>query len=121
MEQEYVPYEECLKLKELGFNEYCMGACYYEYTSNKGVSTYLLRLPDDCDSKDGVKAPIYQQVFRWFREKYQLSGIPTHQSYDVWELTKNECFMEVYPIDSFEEAQVQCLRKLIEIVKGGEQ
>jgi hypothetical protein len=66
---------------------------------------------------ENISAPTFSQAFRFFREKYKLSGIPTHQSYDVWNLETGECFIEEYPIESYEEAELACLRHLIEIVK----
>ena len=69
MNKEFIPYEQALKLKELGFDEPCMA--YYEL-NNKEVQVVgvnqryndpsLLTITDFC-------APLYQQAFRWFRER----------------------------------------------------
>jgi len=57
-------------------------------------------------------------AFRWFREKHKLSGVVGHNSFEIWDLPTNECIVEVYPLSSYEEAELACLRKLIEIVKN---
>jgi hypothetical protein len=73
MNKEFIPYEQALELKELGFDEPCMA--YYEL-NNKEVQVVgvnqryndpsLLTITDFC-------APLYQQAFRWFREKYKFT------------------------------------------------
>lgn len=134
MDEEYVKYEEALALQELGFDEYCMGACYYEYVYKK-VPEMLLHTPDSCDSHSGVKAPLYQQAFKWFREKYGLfTSINVDQTtkpkfyYNISEYYEDETTWEWKDgwgnsslFKTYEEAELACLNKLIEIVKGGEQ
>lgn len=119
MDQEYVPYEIALELKQLGFDEYCMGACYYEW-KDRGKTKIMLHTPDEYDSHDGVKAPLFQQAFRFFREKYDLF---------CWieKFHKDETYIFQIPpanftkiqghFKTYEEAELACLRKLIEIVK----
>jgi len=112
MTKEFTLYEQALALKELGFNEPCFG---YYLASTLFISNDIVYNSTDIPV---IKAPLYQQAFRWFREKYKLSGIPTHQSYEIWNLETEECFIEVYPIQSYEEAELTCLIKLIKIVKN---
>ena len=111
MNKEFVPYEEALELKALGFDEYCMEACYYEF-KDRGNSYMLLHTPDSYDSKEGVKAPLYQQAFRWFREKHKLH-YPIAVSDGVWFYAK----WSLGGYKTYEEAELECLKKLIEIVK----
>lgn len=67
MNKEFVPYDIAMVMKELGFDEPCFG--YYnslDYISEEGVKN------SNCN-KPGMKgtycaAPLYQQVFRWFRD-----------------------------------------------------
>lgn len=107
MQKEFVPYELAVKLKELGFDEECLS-----YYLNKQLSFVYKTFYGEV-----VEAPLYQQAFRWFREKYMLVGVPTHQSYDIWNTITGECFIEIYPLNSYEEAELACLTKLIEIVE----
>jgi hypothetical protein len=53
LEKEFVPYQESLELKELGFDEPCL--MYYDYSCTLVESGVY-----EC------KAPLYQQAFRWF-------------------------------------------------------
>ncbi len=120
MDQEYVPYEIALELKQLGFDEYCMGACYYEW-KDRGKTKIMLHTPDEYDSHDGVKAPLFQQAFRFFREKYGLlCYIRKVGSYwyniDAEDGSTLDNQFEGR-FDTYEEAELTCLRKLIEIVK----
>ena len=102
MNKEFVPYDIALALKELGFDERCLGY-YYNYKGD-----WRLEYEDASDYGEYdeiVNAPLYQQAFRWFREKYKQSHIwMMDDLLDTGEYT-------------FEEAQDACLRKLIEIVK----
>jgi hypothetical protein len=115
MNKEFIPYEQALELKELGFNELCL----FYYTDNESLRIYhQSEIYDDL-----VGAPLYQQAFRWFREKYgimytvdnNIIGNTFHGSY-----TKiNSDYQSDYTDDfaTYEEAELACLKKLIEIVK----
>ena len=72
MEKEFVPYKEAVALKELGFDEECFG--YYDI--DKGYTNGYAFCYSDVKSqlKNGCSAPLYQQAFRWFREKYNLKS-----------------------------------------------
>ena len=118
MNKEFIPYEEALTLKELGFDEPCLGF-YDEMDNNKAVGG----LSDALNS-----APLYQQAFRWFREKYNLFILMhvgqhngEHQTFyfNVFEYGINKyksLFRSETGIYTHEEAELACLRKLIEIV-----
>ena len=115
MNKEFIPYEQAMGLKELGFNEDCFG--WYnlrEIRLDFIESRHVNPLPECC------VAPIYQQAFRWFREVHGLCGVVTPNSYEI--LDKNDenylwgCIEEVI-LPSYEEAEISCLVKLIEIVK----
>jgi hypothetical protein len=69
-------------------------------------------------------APLYQQAFRWFREKYNLTSyihpLALLQDTKKWcyEITNFESsWDEDIDLHSPEEAELACLIKLIEIVK----
>ena len=130
MTQEFIPYEQALALKELGFDEPCFG---YYYTLNGkdwkfAEKSEYYRLDDEINigGKFSLPAPLYQQAFRWFREKYDL-----HAYVDSMRLTTGETVYD-YVIRitddeesddgknwrTYEEAEIACLKKLIEIVKN---
>jgi hypothetical protein len=70
MNKEFIPYEQALELKELGFNEKC--AAHYLDEDDLELKWKIYRNlsfnTDNC-----VQAPLYQQAFRWFREKYKFT------------------------------------------------
>jgi hypothetical protein len=115
MSKEFVPYTEALALKGLGFDEEYLKYMDYDYDED-GVP--MLK----------VGIPLYQQAFRWFREKYNLFILMQvgqhngeHQTFyfNVFEYgvnlykSKHRSETGVY---TYEEAELACLRKLIEIV-----
>jgi hypothetical protein len=110
MKKDFIPYEQALALKGLGFGEPCYGwfdtgylrfGCY--------ESEYVTGLGD-------LPAPLYQQAFRWFREKHGLNHFveidvdcePSYYNAHV------QCSL-VYHGDNYEEAELACLKKLIEL------
>jgi len=129
-DKDFIPYQEALELEKLGFDEYCMECCYYEW-KDRGVTHILLHTPDSYDSHEGVKAPTYSQAFRWFRDKYKLKCciIPLVCEQGYSDLYESRIHQEKHSISRignykiYEEAELACLKKLIEIVKtygGGE-
>jgi hypothetical protein len=138
MNNEFVSYEIALKLKELGFDEPCF-TYYYNITGN--IRTGLSINIDNAWTYSGTKklgitlAPIYQQVFRWFREQFNWqSSIEVtkdqhnHElgyNYWIWNsktgeehhtMPKNRpsgdwCFT------TYKTAQIACILDLISIIK----
>jgi hypothetical protein len=118
MNKEFIPYEQALILKELGFDEPCFGYYKYEELLIQGQSK-------NSDHGFSISAPLYQQVFRWFREKHNLHinkhGNSNYTSFNMVE-PKIEVISFVRYTDTenhYEEAELECLKKLIEIVKNG--
>ena len=122
MEKEFIPYEQALALKELGFDEPCFGEYHYgKLNYDKIYNTQTEFHSDLC------LAPTFSQCFRWFREKYEMEGI-TQLAKDFtwyrWEISQyNEdgkaYVANWYEYKTYEEAELECLKKLIEIVKNG--
>jgi hypothetical protein len=111
MKKEFCTYEQALALKELGFDEPCFTR-YYESGKLADSLSYLHH-----NYFGQVNAPLYQQAFRWFREKHGLysviDGLEHRQYYKITQL--NSCSKEY---DTYEKAEQACLDKLIEIVKN---
>ena len=127
MKKEVTPYEQALDLKELGFNEDCI--YHYKKIENKhsSIPTFEMLSPFGKNHNlvsSRVSAPLYQQAFRFFREKYGLYHyITTYDATDFeWYIhdknnPKDDDFEDITTQDAYEEAELECLKKLIEIVK----
>jgi hypothetical protein len=142
MEKEFVPYEESLELKELGFDEECFA--WYAETKNLQISpdVYKKWTSKPCNNSniiivfnsDCVTAPLYQQAFRFFREEYNLRGFIGFRpnvkmfAYHIYDMSLSgleyakqrtmEEFNKDPKVGTYEEAELGCLIKLIEIVKN---
>jgi len=122
MEKEFVPYQPSLDLKELGFDGECLGV--YDSQTKELFLNDTRELSIKEIPTIFTLAPLYQQAFRWFREKYnQHCFIHYHSKPEYtfavyndiemyWTLHKNISF------NTYEEAELACLKKLIEIVKN---
>jgi hypothetical protein len=123
MNKEFVPYELSVKLKELGFNESCF-ARFNNYGDLLIAHTEKYIIDNGVDrSEFFTLAPLHQQAFRWFREKYGLVGIVKFGT--------NDFTYNIYNVDgiglltkeslnfngTYQEAELACLEKLIEIAE----
>jgi hypothetical protein len=127
LQKEFVPYDLALRMKELGFDEPCL-AIYDNYTdeNDKDDSDRFFYIRTEGWNKDVLDkvtpAPLFSQAFRWFREKYGLHHVIHHFTHKKG--TDEEYLAEVGKADdtfsyckTYEEAELACLEKLIEIVE----
>ena len=120
IEREFIPYEQALEIKELGFNQPCFGY----YTGDKKhlqLRPNMGRMNEPSD--DVPTAPTFSQAFRFFREKYKLHLTITSISQESWQwhiTTPGESLGKLYEEDfyTYEEAELECLIALINIVKN---
>jgi hypothetical protein len=144
MKKEFVPYQQALALKELGFDESCF-AIWSGFDENNFSVTDTVRLYssefkinapqsgcfyiNDFNSLR-VAAPLYEQAFRWFREKGIYENIIYDWNDEVYRVTimiqnedksckviylKEGDYIKEYK--TLEEAELECLKKLIELCK----
>lgn len=116
--KEFVPYAEALALKELQFDEPCFGIHYNE-GSNPSFMIATQYGEHGAAANGGILAPLYQQAFKFFREKHKLYQIVLADEkgkYDiiVGKRISGSCLGQY---ETYEEAELQCLKKLIEIAK----
>jgi len=127
IKKEFIPYELALELKQLGFDEPCIS----NYTSfGKFSNDYSAPRKYNSEFELGsyISAPTYSQAFRWFREKHNLrcqinyiGGLINETTW--WDISiighyntdPKEWEMKYQP---YEEAELACLKKLIEIVSN---
>jgi hypothetical protein len=113
MKSEFIPYEQAVEIKELGFDKSC-----FAYYAGAFFGDLMIKEIPHCV----ISAPSFSQAFRWFRENYWLIGEIFSQ------LRPSNNFMYGFKIGgsdiifdgfhTYEEAQLACLKKLIEIVKS---
>ena len=130
MNKEFIPYEQALELKELGFNEPCL--TYYDGKGTEQIYFNSLldgsgkyRPFENHERLSWFGAPLYQQAFRWFMEKHGLH-ISLFVDDDKTFGYSISYFIEEGRVDkplrrqfkTHEEAEHDCLKKLIEIVKN---
>ena len=127
MNKEFIPYEQALELKELGFNEPCMFP--YHRNNTDYIDSTHIELANYNATEKLVSAVLYQQAFRFFREKYYLDAeiylqenlghkfyhylILQLSSGNIKWLSKNTTKFQIY-----EEAEIACLKQLIELIKN---
>jgi len=136
MNKEFIPYEQALELKELEFDEPCLAYLigFGDGTKENGrykINQQQMFYPNDTSPDDKAeelglhpfvmcRVPLYQQAFRWFREKYELSSWVYNSHMDKYFYTILQDGRIVKATGSettYEEAELACLKKLIEIVK----
>jgi hypothetical protein len=114
IEKEFAPYEEAFALKELGFNEPCFG--YWK--SKNWLIQEKTRTDGYTHADQEYSAPTFSQAFRWFREKYELYSFVFNFEEGFGYVTYKEGVTQTNEsFDTYEEAELACLNKLIEIVK----
>jgi len=129
MSKDFTLYQEALELKELGFDEPCFGL--YAPPSK----TIFLHHYGLLSAKEQVLAPTYSQAFRWFRKKYNIDSwiqpFTSKKSNGVLYLPDESYSYFIFKdgvwvddkVDFLEpeEAELECLKKLIQIVKENKQ
>jgi hypothetical protein len=124
MEKEFVSYEIALKLKELEFDEPCF-TYYYNINGNirTGIEVHIHNAWTYAGTKkiETTLAPTFSQAFRFFREKYKLEGAIYRLNFkwasQVFNIeTSTYCFKHEL-FETYEEAEINSLLKLIEITK----
>jgi hypothetical protein len=146
MNTEFVSYEQALELKELGFDDPCFG--YYALAEVRDYKNNGLHIRNEIvlntlngyrkyDDESQTLAPTFSQAFRWFRDKHNIQSCIkftyAEHSFEIHfeKLANGEKppVMVGHFIDSwlglnlglfktYEEAELECLKKLIEIVKN---
>ena len=128
MENQFVPYEIALEIKELGFEEPCI-AVYVENPiptiKEKWLKAHFVNSFKEYYNsklkKENVAVPLWQQAFDWFREKYNLTSWVYQSNNESfhYSILQNGRFMTAgyKSTVTYEEARQACLEKLIELCK----
>jgi hypothetical protein len=113
VDKEFAPYEEALALKELGFDQPCFGYFILGQLFVTSDTVYNSLCIPVC------KAPTYSQAFRWFRENHNCHHTINLNKKYVGIAYSSVVNFSIDEFNTYEEAELECLKKLIEIVKGG--
>jgi hypothetical protein len=129
MNKDFVPYQPSFDMKSIGFDEPCFGRYYYKESypmlnPNSGETELVFEFGQYIKQTEiTILAPLYQQAFRWFREKNGLWQIVMQNTdkdwtYDILPIIGMIDYKIFDVFDTPEEAELACLIKLIEIVKN---
>ena len=147
LEELFIPFKEAKQLKKLGFDMQTFGVYENNKLGNPKVSLHISYtdnpvIPEEhkdrpamfkSDNRNSsnpqwlISAPTYQQAFKWFREEHNLTSHIHWTVGGLWDFTIEKSvprgLLDMTPtryrvdIESYEEAELASLRKLIEIIK----
>jgi hypothetical protein len=119
MEKEFVPYDLAIKLKELGFEEKCFCNWEESWSPEPEDEIRMVLTTDQTWLRPGwVRAPTFSQAFRWFRENHGLYQFISKEHLGFTYALLDEIYnFHTIHFKTYEEAEIACLEKLIEIVE----
>ena len=112
---DFVPYELALELKQLGFDEPCLGV-YFNPTQELFIGKKVNEYTKDVRTP----ASTYSQAFRWFRNNGKVAEIfsqllPSNKYKWGFKIQGVEGITDGF--FTYEEAELACLKEMIKIVK----
>jgi hypothetical protein len=113
MNREFIPYEQALELKELDYDKPCLASWNF-YTRELNYNGQ----PSIFSSEDVIQLPTFSQAFRWFREKYKFDLTIQHNKKYVAIVYSSVKTFSIDEYETYEIAELECLKKLIELVKN---
>jgi hypothetical protein len=130
MNKDFIPDEQALALKELGFDEPCFGF----YFKGEEDENFNLIPNGRTGGFFGYQfdAPTYSQAFRWLKNKHGLYGWVTSKTIDenktifipqgrtIPDTMQKGLVVDIIPYVTFKDdidAQLECLKVFIKIVK----
>lgn len=123
--EDFIPYEQAMQMHDLGYDD---NAYYYYHLCNTPElkDIYMadwflhtaLAFNSGCPT---IPAPLYQEAFRWFRQKHHLTSVincPTEYT-AFWMINDYDNHAAKYSCvhNSYENAQQSSLKTMIEIVQ----
>lgn len=125
MEDNFISYEQAMKIEKLGFDKECLA--WWNYNTLCFFNEDLL-LDNYAGETGRPYAPLYQQVFDWALEKHDLycyiTPIGDFNSWTfeilckdimggIFSLTNKE----LNELDTYEKAKFECINKLIKFLE----
>lgn len=123
--EDFVPYVESLELEKLDFDTELIFAKWIWDEGPELMIKGKKYMWTESEIKSGkikhCKAPTFSQAFRWFREKHDMTFNLTSSTYYYPSISfvkvDGNPQIELGEFNSYKEAELACLRKLIQIVK----
>ena len=130
MKKHFANYNQSLVLKELGYDEPCMG----KYDTKQG-DEWLLNIYSGhlnaqfSDKNKACIAPLKSQVFEWARNEHKIEAVVACYYSKILDISYGERKYHCHIVrdgvttkgpkfKTYEEAESACIDKLIEIVKN---
>lgn len=119
MENEFIPYDQALALKVQGFDDPCLA--WYEIGGSSlrpnATKVSLASIQKNSNSAM-VAAPLYQQAFRWFRNRelyHEIQVDTTTYPKFTYRIVNSfgATIIAEYLYKTYEEAELECLKYLI--------
>ena len=137
MKNQFLDYNTSIQLKELGFNKDCY-SYYFIYEDKlrqdfanvefdyRNKNEFVEPVNNYDSLEEYATAPLYQQAFKWFRDKYNLviTIIPSYNYeyftyyYKCYDGIGKKSYEDSRLFRTYEEAEFECLKNLIQIAKN---
>lgn len=129
IKEQFVTYEIALALKELGFDEPCIG---FYYLFNEEIRSLISTISNTNSSWENgyISMPLWQQCIDWFREEYKINIliVPVFSCYQMKISKYNEIEDDNIEVDidcldfkdftSYNECRYEAILKAIELCKN---
>lgn len=125
--KELISYNDSLMLRELGFDE----ACFAWYSKGQLILEHHIIFTGDQSymREEDCNAPTFSQAFRFFRETFNFFScvqlhlnFPTRYYFIIDEIGNDDFVYHTEDktifYDKYEDAEIACLKLLIELVKN---
>lgn len=127
MQEHFIPYEQALHLKQLGFDEWCVAICNKDSFVSKrydGTHVFMYQNSTSHLAPDTATLPLWQQVWNWARTKHRMHVCISYIPQERWHVRIHlmgwsDSRIHSYSnfADSFEEAQLTGLRIITEQIE----
>ncbi len=145
MDHNFIPYEQAFQLKQLGFDEPCLAVHFYDYIEMSEDDKFDEELDivtmfsedlndnkfcinsklDESITEKSAAAPTWLDVFDWFRTKHGIDSYCRQtnlKGHAYWKIEKLETEDKIKGYsrfaDSIQQARIDCLKQLIEIINN---
>lgn len=114
MKDQFVTYEIAKKLKELGFNESCLGD-YYERDGKFELVIYGEFRPD---TVEWMPSPLWQQAIDWLRTEHGIYVAYVPKSVHNFSVESNAEYIGTSYGGTHEQSMENAILKAIEFIKN---